>query len=61
MQYKIVQTWVFLDDAYRILDNIMVDFSYYLYDGHKAIQESEVGGRPCHHENGWRQGAGDCT
>lgn len=40
VQYKIAQTWMFLDEAYRRLQNIAVDFAYYVSDGQAAIQES---------------------
>lgn len=43
VQYKIAQTWMFLDDAYRCLQNIAIDFAYYISDGQGVIQES--GGR----------------
>jgi hypothetical protein len=40
VQYKIVQTWMFLDEAYRRLQNIALDYAYYISDGQTAIQES---------------------
>ena len=40
VQYKIAQTWMTLDDAYRCLHNIATDFAYYISDGQTILQES---------------------
>lgn len=42
VQYKIAQTWMCLDEAYRWLQNSAVDFAYYLSDGQNTIRESGV-------------------
>ena len=40
-QYKIAQTWVCLDDAYKLLQNEAADTAYYISSGQNAILESE--------------------
>jgi hypothetical protein len=40
VQYKLAQTWMFLDEAYQHLRHIVVDQAYYLSDGQAAIRES---------------------
>ena len=40
LQYKLAQTWMFLDDAYRCLENIAADTAYYIIAGEKVIKSS---------------------
>lgn len=40
VQYKLAQTWMSLDEAYMSLQNMAVDYAYYLSHGQAYIQES---------------------
>lgn len=40
VQYKIAQTWMVLDESYRTLQNVAMDYAYYMSDGQAVIQRS---------------------